>query len=114
MGSVDLTAALRRQKYDAAKMARRAEGFFTSLGLDPLPRTFWERSMLTKPRDREVVCHASAWDVTSSDDLRIKMCIRPIEEDFVVIHHELGHNYYQHAYVKLPLLFQGSANDGFH
>lgn len=111
---VDLTAALRRQKYDAAKMTRRAEAFFTSLGLDPLPETFWERSMLTKPRDREVICHASAWDVTASDDLRIKMCIRPIEEDFVVIHHELGHNYYQHAYVHLPFLFQNSANDGFH
>jgi peptidyl-dipeptidase A len=114
VGSVDLSAALKRQKYGPEKMARRAEGFFTSLGLDPLPKTFWERSMLTKPRDREVVCHASAWDVTSSDDLRIKMCIRPIEEDFITIHHELGHNYYQHAYVELPFLYQGSANDGFH
>ena len=114
VGSYDLTAALKRARYDPEKMARRAEGFFTSLGLDPLPKTFWERSMLTKPRDREVVCHASAWDVTYSDDLRIKMCIRPIEEDFVVIHHEMGHNYYQHAYVNLPVLFQGSANDGFH
>jgi peptidyl-dipeptidase A len=114
VGSIDLTAALRRQKYDAVRMARRAEGFFSSLGLDPLPKTFWERSMLTKPRDREVVCHASAWDVTSSGDLRIKMCIRPIEEDFITIHHELGHNYYQRAYVDLPFLYQGSANDGFH
>jgi len=114
VGSIDLTAALRRQGYDAVKMARRAEGFFSSLGLDPLPKTFWDRSMLTKPRDREVVCHASAWDVTASGDLRIKMCIRPLEEDFVVIHHELGHNYYQRAYVNLPFLYQGSANDGFH
>jgi peptidyl-dipeptidase A len=114
VGSIDLTAALQRQKYDAVKMARRAEGFFTSLGLDPLPKTFWERSMLTKPRDREVVCHASAWDVTVAGDLRIKMCIRPIEEDFVTIHHELGHNYYQRAYVNLPFLFQRSANEGFH
>ncbi len=114
VGSTDLGVALKRQRYDAVKMARRAEGFFTSLGLDPLPKTFWERSMLTKPRDREVVCHASAWDVTWSDDLRIKMCIRPIEEDFITIHHELGHNYYQHAYVHLPFLYQDSANDGFH
>ncbi len=113
-GAVDLTAALKRQKYDPVKMARRAESFFTSLGLDPLPKSFWERSMLTKPRDREVICHASAWDVTASDDLRIKMCIRPVEEDFITIHHEMGHNYYQHAYVHLPFLYQGSANDGFH
>jgi peptidyl-dipeptidase A len=114
VGSVDLTAALKRQKYDPVKMAKRAEGFYVSLGLAPLPSTFWERSMLTKPRDREVVCHASAWDVTSSGDLRIKMCIRPIAEDFITIHHELGHNYYQRAYVEQPFLYQGSANDGFH
>ncbi len=114
VASVDLTAILKKQKYDAEKMVRRAEGFYSSLGLDPLPKTFWERSMLTKPRDREVVCHASAWDVTSSGDLRVKMCIRPIEEDFVTIHHELGHNYYQRAYVDQPFLYQGSANDGFH
>jgi peptidyl-dipeptidase A len=114
VGSIDLNAILQQQRYDPVKMAKRAEGFFSSLGLDPLPKTFWERSMLTKPRDREVVCHASAWDVTSSGDLRIKMCIRPIEEDFITIHHELGHNYYQRAYVNQPFLYQGSANDGFH
>jgi peptidyl-dipeptidase A len=114
VGSPDLTAALKRQKYDAVKMTKVAEGFFSSIGLEPLPKTFWERSMLTKPRDREVVCHASASDVTVSGDVRIKMCIRPIEEDFTTIHHELGHNYYQRAYVELPLLYQDSANDGFH
>ena len=113
-GSIDLTAALRREKFDAVKMARRAEAFFTSLGLAPLPRTFWERSMLVKPRDREVVCHASAWDVTLSGDLRIKMCIRPLDEDFITIHHELGHDFYFRAYQSLPFLLQGSANDGFH
>jgi len=114
VGTIDLDAALEAQKYDPVKMTRTAEAFFTSIGLDPLPQTFWERSMLTKPRDREVVCHASAWDVTFSGDLRIKMCIRPKEEDFITIHHELGHNYYQRAYVHLPVLFQDSANDGFH
>ncbi len=114
VGSVDLDAALVKQGYDAAKMTRLAEAFFTSLGLDPLPETFWERSILVKPRDREVVCHASAWDVTYSADLRIKMCIRPTEEDFITIHHELGHNYYQRAYVHLPVLFHNAANDGFH
>jgi peptidyl-dipeptidase A len=114
VGSIDLTAALKRQKYDAVKMVKRAEAFYVSLGLDPLPETFWERSLLVKPRDREVVCHASAWDVTSSGDLRVKMCIRPVEEDFITIHHELGHNYYQRAYLGQPYLFQESANEGFH
>jgi len=113
-GSLDVDAALKRQKYDPVRMVKLGEAFFTSLGLDPLPETFWTRSQLMKPRDREVVCHASAWDVTYDADLRIKMCIRPTEEDLVTIHHELGHNYYQRAYVHLPVLFQDSANDGFH
>ena len=112
--SLDVDSALKRQKYDAVKLTRLAESFFTSLGLDPLPKTFWERSMLTKPRDRDVVCHASAWDVTYADDLRIKMCIQGTEEDLITIHHELGHVYYYHAYFQLPVLFQSGANDGFH
>jgi peptidyl-dipeptidase A len=112
--SLDVSKALVEGKYGPVQMVKVGERFFTSLGLDPLPKTFWERSMLTKPRDREVVCHASAWDVTMSDDLRIKMCIKPTEEDLVTIHHELGHDYYFHAYYKLPALYQQGANDGFH
>ena len=90
------------------------ERFFTSLGFDPLPKTFWERSLFVKPRDREVVCHASAWDIDNVDDLRIKMCIDLTAEDFTTIHHELGHNFYQRAYNTQPVLFRDSANDGFH
>jgi peptidyl-dipeptidase A len=112
--SLDVTAALKAQGYTPEKMTRTAEGFFTSLGFDPLPKTFWERSLFVKPPDREVVCHASAWDVTYSDDLRIKMCIKPQEKDLVTLHHELGHLYYFHAYRSQPILFQQGANDGFH
>ena len=79
-------------------MVRIGERFFTSLGFEPLPKTFWERSLFVKPRDREVVCHASAWDIDNVDDLRIKMCIDVNAEDFTTIHHELGHNFYQRAY----------------
>jgi len=110
----DLTKILKARNTDARQMARYGEQFFTSLGLAPLPQTFWERSLFTKPRDREVVCHASAWDVDNVEDLRIKMCIEPTEEDFITIHHELGHNFYQRAYNKQPMLFRDSANDGFH
>jgi peptidyl-dipeptidase A len=95
-------------------MVKTGEGFFTSLGLLPLPGTFWERSMFTKPRDRDVVCHASAWNVDESEDLRIKMCIEINAEDFSTIHHELGHNFYQRAYNDQPFLFHNGANDGFH
>ena len=110
----DVGAALRAKNVDGKGMVRYAEGFFTSLGFDPLPATFWERSLFTKPRDREVVCHASAWDVDFKDDLRIKVCIEPTAEDFTTVHHELGHNFYQRAYNDLSPLFQNSANDGFH
>jgi len=112
--SYDLTKILVDRKMDARGMVKYGENFFSSLGFPPLPATFWERSLFTKPQDREVVCHASAWDVDSKDDLRIKMCIQITEEDFRTIHHELGHNYYQRAYSQQPSLFQGSANDGFH
>jgi peptidyl-dipeptidase A len=110
----DLTEALKAKQLDAQGMVRFGEGFFTSLGFEPLPTTFWERSLFVKPRDREVVCHASAWDIDSDQDLRIKMCIEVTEEDFVVVHHELGHNFYQRAYRRQPFLFRNSANDGFH
>ncbi|MBI4914568.1 MAG: M2 family metallopeptidase [Acidobacteria bacterium] len=110
----DVTAILKREKWSEERMVRTAEGFYTSLGLDPLPDDFWTRSLFRQPRDRDVQCHASAWDVTYSDDLRIKMCIKPTEEDLQTIHHELGHNYYFHAYRGLPILFQQGANDGFH
>jgi peptidyl-dipeptidase A len=110
----DLTKILEARKFDPIPMVRCAERFFTSLGFDPLPRTFWERSMFTRPRDRDVVCHASAWDIDFVDDLRIKMCIEPTAEDFSTIHHELGHSFYQRAYDDQPALFRNSANDGFH
>ena len=112
--SIDLTKVLVDRGTTPEEMVRHAERFFTSLGLDPLPPSFWERSMLVRPRDREVVCHASAWDVDLVHDLRIKMCIEITGEDFRVIHHELGHNYYQRAYGHLPYLFRESAHDGFH
>jgi peptidyl-dipeptidase A len=112
--SYDLTKILVGRKTDPKGMVKYGEGFFTSLGFPPLPETFWERSLFTKPADRDVVCHASAWDVDNKDDLRIKMCIQITEEDFRVIHHELGHNFYQRAYNTQPPLFDDSANDGFH
>ena len=112
--SLDVTAALKAKPYTELELVRLAERFFTGLGLDPLPDTFWERSMFVKPRDRDVVCHASAWDVTYDNDLRIKMCIEVDYENLVTIHHELGHDYYFMYYHELPVLHQNGAHDGFH
>ncbi|HEX7334921.1 MAG TPA: M2 family metallopeptidase [Pyrinomonadaceae bacterium] len=110
----DLTQTLKTRNTDAKQMVRYGEAFFTSVGFDPLPPTFWERSLFTKPADREVVCHASAWDIDYEKDVRLKMCIQINEEDFSVVHHELGHNYYQMAYSGKPFMFRESANDAFH
>lgn len=110
----NLTALLKAKKVDALGMVRMGEGFFLSLGFDSLPPSFWSRSQFTRPRDRDVVCHASAWDIDNQQDLRIKMCIEPTGEDFVTIHHELGHNFYQRAYAEQSFLHLNGANDGFH
>ncbi len=109
-----LTEILKKRKMPALDMVRAGERFYTSLGFAKLPKTFFERSLFVRPKDREVVCHASAWDIDYAEDIRIKMCIEPTAEDFSTIHHELGHNFYQRAYKDMPVLFRDSANDGFH
>jgi peptidyl-dipeptidase A len=110
----DIGALLEAKGKGPKDMVKIGEEFFSSLGFDPLPDTFWTRSQFTKPADREVICHASAWDVDNKDDLRIKMCIKVNSDDFVTIHHELGHNYYQRAYKAQDFLHLNGANDGFH
>ncbi|TMP77551.1 peptidyl-dipeptidase [Pseudoalteromonas phenolica] len=110
----DVTELLAEHNYDELTMVKGAEKFFTSMGFEPLPDTFYTRSLFTKPQDRDVQCHASAWNLDAKDDLRIKMCIQRTGEEFSVIHHELGHNFYQRAYNTQPVYYQESANDGFH
>jgi len=110
----DLTAILQDRGFDAIRMVKTGEAFFTSLGFELLPQTFWERSLFLKPADRDVICHPTAWDIDEKDDLRIKMCIKVDEENFRTIHHELGHDYYYRAYKQQSYLYRDSANDGFH
>jgi peptidyl-dipeptidase A len=110
----DLTEALVRHGYDAIKETKVAESFYVSLGFPPLPDSFWTRSLLVRPRDREVDCHASAWDIDAKEDVRIKACLRVNADDFYTAHHELGHVYYDRAYQDQPALFREGANDGFH
>ena len=113
--AINVTQIINDKNIDEKEMVKYAEDFFLSMGFEPLPETFWERSLFIKPEDRSVVCHASAWNLDSANnDLRIKMCIEKNEEDFITIHHELGHIFYYQAYNHLPTLFQGGANDGFH
>ena len=109
-----LTDILKKRNMPPLEMVRTGERFYSSLDFAPLPKTFWERSLFVRPKDRDVVCHASAWDIDLEEDVRIKMCIEQTAEDFTTIHHELGHNYYQRAFKNLPVVFRDSANDGFH
>ncbi len=110
----DLTAILQDKGFDPVRMVKTGEAFFRSLGFEQLPETFWQRSLFVKPADRDVICHASAWDIDEKEDLRIKMCIKVNDVDFRTIHHELGHNFYQRAYNRQSYLYRDSANDGFH
>ncbi len=112
--AINLKAKFAQKKTTPIELVKMGEGFFKSVGFDPLPDSFWKRSMFVRPKDREVVCHASAWDITSKGDLRIKMCIELDDDNFRTVHHELGHDYYYWYYRDLPLLFQQGANDGFH
>ena len=114
VAQLDVTGALEEQGWDAVKMTRTAQNFFVSLGMPELPDTFWERSLLTKPRDRDVVCHASAWPLDGGDDVRIKQCVEPTSEHLTTLHHELGHIYYYLMYKDLPPLYKAGAHDGFH
>ena len=112
---IDITKIIDEKSLSEIEMVEYAEDFFISMGFKPLPETFWERSLFVKPRDRSVVCHASAWNLDpANNDLRIKMCIEKNEEDFITIHHELGHIFYYQAYNHIPTVFQAGANDGFH
>lgn len=114
VASLDVTKALVDQGYDELKMTKTAEGFFTSLGLPALPESFYKNSMIKKPRDRNVVCHASAWDLDNGNDPRIKQCVEITEEQLGTLHHELGHIYYYIMYKGQQPVFKGGAHDGFH
>lgn len=112
--NIDVTKLLVAAGYDAKKMVETADDFFASLGFDRMPETFWKRSLITKPADRDVQCHASAWNLDDQEDIRIKMCTEVTGDDFQTVHHELGHNIYQRAYKDLPVFYKDGANDGFH
>ncbi|XP_066994765.2 angiotensin-converting enzyme [Anabrus simplex] len=111
----DITARMQCKGYNPMRMFREAESFFTSLNLSAMPLEFWENSIIEKPQDgREMVCHASAWDMYDGKDFRIKMCTEVTLEDFLIIHHEMGHIQYYIQYSHLPVVFREGANPGFH
>ncbi|NWW89629.1 ACE2 enzyme, partial [Rhynochetos jubatus] len=112
--NIDVTSAMVQKKWDAMRIFKAAEAFFTSIGLSEMTKGFWENSMLTEPTDnRKVVCHPTAWDL-GNNDYRIKMCTKVTMDDFLTAHHEMGHIEYDMAYSEKPYLLRGGANEGFH
>lgn len=113
----DLDGALK--DYTPEQVVKDAEAFYVSLGFDPLPQSFYERSSLyplppgTAYRKNN---HASAWNMNFEDDIRSLMSVENTAEWYETAHHELGHVYYYRAYNRpgVPLLLRRGANRGFH
>ncbi|CAL1534584.1 unnamed protein product [Lymnaea stagnalis] len=113
--SFDVTGEMGRQNYTALRIFQTADDFFKSLGMIPMPDTFWNKSLLEKPKDgRDVVCHASAWDFFNGRDFRIKQCTVITVQDLETAHHEMGHVEYYLQYKDQPVSFRRGANSGFH
>ncbi|XP_034666461.1 angiotensin-converting enzyme-related protein isoform X2 [Drosophila subobscura] len=111
---VDIKASMVQQNYTVQKLFELGDQYFQSLGMRALPPSFWNLSLLTRPDDRQVVCHASAWDFYQDSDVRIKMCTEVDMHYFFVVHHELGHIQYYLQYEQQPAVFRGAPNPGFH
>ncbi|OTF79966.1 hypothetical protein BLA29_003639 [Euroglyphus maynei] len=112
--SLDVTETMIAQNYTAMDMFRLSEKFFTDLALIPMPESFWRYSMFTKPTDRKVACHATAWDFYNRKDFRVKMCTSVTMKDLITVHHEMGHIQYYLQYKDQPVAFREGANPGFH
>ncbi|KAG8179605.1 hypothetical protein JTE90_025770 [Oedothorax gibbosus] len=112
--SPDATPAMQKKKMTPLEIFKLSEDFFTSLGLIEMTQEFWNRSIIEKPTDRDMVCHASAWDFGDGKDFRIKQCTKIDMEDLITVHHEMGHIEYFLQYANLPLVFRDGANEGFH
>uniref|UniRef100_A0A8C4RH50 Angiotensin-converting enzyme n=1 Tax=Erpetoichthys calabaricus TaxID=27687 RepID=A0A8C4RH50_ERPCA len=111
---IDVTSAMDGKGWTYKDMFEAGETFFESVGLFNMTEEFWNNSMLEKPNDREVVCHPTAWDMGNGKDFRIKMCTKVNMDDFLTVHHEMGHIEYDMAYAHQPFLFRNGANEGFH
>lgn len=112
---IDVTELIKAKNYTGLAMAKLADDFFKSLGMIPVNPRFFRDSMFEKPDDgRQVVCYPVAFDFYNKEDFRIKMCTDPSFEDFIILHHEMGHIQYFMQYKDLPLVFRNSPNPGFH
>lgn len=114
---LDIDAALADKEPEW--IVKEGENFYKSIGFDPLPASFYEKSsMYPLPADAPYKKnnHASAWHMDLENDLRCLMSVEATADYYETIHHELGHIYYYQAYTNpdVPPLLRGGANRGYH
>lgn len=107
-------AARAGERAAARALVADAEGFYTGLGLPPLPERFWQYSRFLRPLEAPASCAASTWNLDLAGDVRVQLCLGQTEGDFLTAAHELGHAHYERAYRDLPAWLQDGANDAFH
>ncbi len=114
---LDVTAALGERSPEW--IVRQGEAFYKSLGFDPLPESFYERSSLyplPPGADYKKNTHASAWHMDLGSDMRSLMSVETNREWWETTLHELGHIYYYQSYTRreVPLMLRGGANRAYH
>ncbi|CAF0962495.1 unnamed protein product [Didymodactylos carnosus] len=111
----NMTKILLEKKVTIHEMYLISENFFTSIGMSAMTKKFWTKSMFEKPKNRSVVCHASASNMANKDDYRVKICTEINDDNFYTVHHEMGHIEYYMAYDKVqPIVYREGANSAFH
>ncbi|KAJ6635505.1 Angiotensin-converting enzyme, partial [Pseudolycoriella hygida] len=111
---VDVTSKMIDLEFDEYRMYNMSDEFYMSLGLPTSFVSYNPPSIIVKPTDRTITCHASAWDFCDGEDFRIKQCTKINMEDFLVVHHEMGHIMYYLMYKDQPQIYRTGANPGFH
>ena len=100
-------------------LVQQSERFYTSIGFEALPRSFYDRSSLYplpagSPYKKNT--HASAWHMDLDRDVRSLMSVETNAEWYETTHHELGHIYYYLSYSRpeVPPLLRQGANRAYH
>lgn len=114
---IDLTDTLNKKTPEW--IVKKGEEFYISLGFDPLPASFYEKSSLyplppNTPYKKNN--HASAWHIDLDQDVRSLMSVETNTEWWETSLHELGHIYYFKSYStpEVPIVLRVGANRAYH
>lgn len=112
--TLDVTGEMIKQGYTPMRIFQKAEEFFTSLGMPPMPAEFWRNSILQQTNGSTGKCTASAWDFCNNFDFRVKQCTDISVEDFIGSHQEMAHIQYYMHYSGQPFIYRDGPNPAFH